>query len=272
MEEVCAANVLLRVRVVLQHIKFCLGWTLCIGAIRCVGNHHMDYSARLERRVKLIVGRILGYCQDDYCEQLPGSFEAGSEIRSAVRQLYNEHSGSHVRSGRAPKGGKFVTAAEFNVCAALGQCIEDESQSKKVRLGYEVKGALGLQERGILCGGLARDVWNMQSEKDEEYSEPLRVSTKVWAIKKMTPGTWEGWHNTIQRYKPLQGIQSIHHARTQLNLVAGFHNYGVSQSKYEGCWKTGTSMPQPVPDRVGNHARSIWETNAFSVKTTVDKQ
>ena len=92
----------------------------------------------------------------------------------------------------------------------------------------------------------------MMLAKDEEYWESLLVSTKVWMNKKMTPGTWEGWHNTIPRYRPLQGIQSIREAQAQLNLVAGFHNFAVGQSKFEGCWQTGKNMPQPVPDRAGN--------------------
>ena len=161
----------------------------------CVDNHHTACIA-LEWGLKLIVGRILGYCQDGYREQLPGPFEAGSEIRPTVQRLYKEHSRRRVRSGRAPKGGKFVTAAQFNLCAALGQCIEDESQSKKVRLEFNVKEALGLHERGMLCGGLAGDVWNMQLGKHEEYWESLRVSTRVWAIKKRQSA--HGWDGTTQ--------------------------------------------------------------------------
>ena len=117
----------------------------------------MDYTA-LERGMKLIFGRILGYCHDGHREQLPGPFETALEIHSAVMRLYEEHSGRRMGSGRAPKRGKFVMAAEFDLCAALGRCIDDESKSKKVKLDFDVKEALGLNERGILCKGLAGDV------------------------------------------------------------------------------------------------------------------
>jgi hypothetical protein len=147
--------------------------------LRCADNHHMDYSA-LERGLKLIVGRILGYCQHGHGEQLPGPFETALEIRSAVRRLYETHCGRRIGRGRLPQGNKFVTAAEYDLCAALGQCIDDESKSKKVRLDFDVTEALGLHERGILSKGLAEEVWKMMLAKDEEYWESLLVRTKVW--------------------------------------------------------------------------------------------
>lgn len=218
--------------------------------LRCVDRCHADFRI-LENGVLFIVGRILGYHLKETKHQSPGFFEDVSELKSAVQRLYDRHSGQRPNRGIVPKGGKFVKAAEFNLCAALGQCIVDESESKPQRLNFNAKEALHLGERGILSGGIAKDVWGMVLEKDDEYWESLLVSTKV-VRKGITPGTWEGWHNAVQRYRPKQGLVSIHHAQTQLNIVAGFHNYGVSHAFYEGTWKAGTPLPNPVPDRAGN--------------------
>lgn len=214
--------------------------------VRCLEKGHSDYTA-LTGKVGYMVGRLTGH------QQPP--FDSAEDLKSTLQDLHQRFSGKPHEHKNIPRGARFVVAAEYGLCAAIGVAL-NTAPNARPEFSFDPEAvAASIHKKGILDTNPARDVWKAMCNRPVEYFERLLVSYKC-VRRGVVPGTnpEEGWHSTLKRNNPMQGAHGVHTAEQEIRITAALHNYALGNAVYIGVppGGRGCAMPTPGPDPFGN--------------------